>query len=219
MQISANNEIWKDIKGYEGYYQVSNFGRVKSIERDIPHGNRIIHLHSKILKNRYDAGGYIRISLCKNGVQKSFALHRLVAEHFIPNPNNLPQINHKDENKENNNVDNLEWCTPKYNTNYGTRTERASNTAKGKIFTIDQRQKISQALKGHKTSEETKNKISKALSKPVYQYDLNYNLIKIWKNAQEPKQLGLPYDPTCINKCCRGQLKTYKKFLWKRYPI
>ena len=219
MKNTTQNEIWKDIHGYEGYYQVSNLGRIKSMERDVLQGTRIVHLHSKILKYRYDAGGYIRIVLCKNGIQKNFSLHRLVAEHFIPNPNNLPQINHKDENKENNCVDNLEWCTPKYNTNYGTRTQRAANTSKGKTFTLEQRKKLSQARKGYVTSEETKNKISESLSNPVYQYDLNNKLIKKWRNIQEPKRSGMPYDPTCFSKCCLGKLKTYKGFIWKRYLI
>ena len=109
-------EIWKDKKDYEGHYQVSNFGRVKSIK----FGKEII---MNLIPN---SSGYLLVNLCKDGKVKKFTVHRLVAEAFIDNPYNLPQVNHRDENKLNNNVDNLEWCTNEYNINYGTRTERYS---------------------------------------------------------------------------------------------
>lgn len=111
-------EVWKDIPGYEGIYQISNFGRVKSLERYVRHcrgGNKIIK--EKILKPRVVAEGYLQISLCGN-IFKEELIHRLVAKAFIPNPDNLPQVNHKDENKQNNRVDNLEWCTRIYNQQY-----------------------------------------------------------------------------------------------------
>ena len=214
-----NNEIWKDIKGYEGYYQISSFGRVRGLDRYVKQGDRTIMLKSKILKPRYDSGKYLRVILTKNAIAKGFSIHRLVAQHFIPNPDNLPEVNHKDENKENNNVDNLEWCTSKYNTNYGTRTERASKTATGKIISDSTRKKLSEAMKRRKITDETRKKLSDSLSKPVYQYTLDMKLIKIWRNAQEPKRQGLPFDPTCINKCCRGLLKTYKKYIWRRNKL
>lgn len=110
-------EIWKDIKGYEGLYQVSNLGRVKSL------GNNK-RRKEKILKQVEDGGGYLFVLLCKNGKGKMFKVHRLVAQAFTPNPNNYPQVNHKDENKQNNCVWNLEWCDCKYNINYGTGIER-----------------------------------------------------------------------------------------------
>ena len=109
-------EIWKDKKDYEGHYQVSNFGRVKSIKFG----------KERILKPVTNSSGYLLVELYKNNIKKKYSVHRLVAEAFIPNPYNLPQVNHKDENKLNNNVDNLEWCTNEYNINYGTRTERYS---------------------------------------------------------------------------------------------
>ena len=109
-------EIWKDIKNYEGLYQVSNFGKVKSLPRKGTQTNT-----EKILKVSYTYNGYERVSLHKNNKDKRYLVHRLVAETFIPNPNNYPQVNHKDENKINNNVSNLEWCTPSYNINYGKR--------------------------------------------------------------------------------------------------
>ena len=117
-------EEWRDIKDYEGLYQISNLGRVKSLNY-----NRT--KKEKILKPR-NSQGYLHVTLVKNSKCKGFTVHRLVAMHFIENPNNYPEVNHKDENKQNNKVENLEWCTDKYNKNYGTRTQRASESRKGK---------------------------------------------------------------------------------------
>lgn len=113
-------EQWRDIPDYKGIYQVSNYGRIKSFERNGTKGG--------ILKPNKRQDGYLQVGLHKNGKGKTFAVHQLVALTFLKNPNNLPQINHKDENKENNHVDNLEWVTPKENVNYGTRNERDSKT-------------------------------------------------------------------------------------------
>lgn len=107
-----DKEIWKEIKDYEGLYQVSSFGKIKSLPR-----NTTIK-KIRILKPSIDKDGYYRVPLSKNGIIKNYFVHRLVAEAFIPNPNNYPVINHKDENKQNNNSNNLEFCTIKYNTNY-----------------------------------------------------------------------------------------------------
>ena len=108
-------EIWKDIEGYEGLYQISNKGRVKSLYKG----------SERILKPWINNVGYYYIALCNDSVSKKFSLHRLVAQAFIPNPDNLPEINHKDENKLNNSVENLEWIRHMDNCNYGTRNERA----------------------------------------------------------------------------------------------
>lgn len=125
-------EIWKDIQGYKGYYQVSNFGRVKSVAHKQPNSigrvrnypERIITLHKDNRKNK----GYLSACLSVNGEKVLKQVHRLVAIAFIANPNNLPQVNHKDEDVANNRVDNLEWCSAEYNLNYGQRNKRASDS-------------------------------------------------------------------------------------------
>lgn len=116
-------EIWKDIEEYEGLYQISNLGRVKSFPRKGTHTTK-----ERIIKFAKSNKGYLIAILKNNDVQKAFSVHRLVAKAFIPNPNNLPQVNHKDENKENNNVNNLEWCDNWYNSHYGTRLHRIAKT-------------------------------------------------------------------------------------------
>ena len=176
-------EILKTIKNYEGLYEVSNFGRVKSLER-IDNNNHLVK--EKILKNHKDKDGYLIVVLCKEGKQKTFKVHRLVAQAFIPNPNNYPQVNHKDENKENNFVyinedgtadlekSNLEWCTNEYNHNYGTRNKRMGETQKGNT-------------RG---------------SKPVIQIDKHTNeVINEWISASEAqRQLGI--QSSSISQCC-----------------
>ncbi len=120
-------EEWRDIKGYEGLYQVSNLGRVKSLKKKTfagINGGIYITRKERILNYSKDHKGYLRVNLCINKISKKYFVHRLVAGTFLDNPNNLPQVNHKDENKENNYVSNLEYCTQKYNVNYGSRTEK-----------------------------------------------------------------------------------------------
>ena len=117
------NEIWKDASGYEGLYQVSNRGRVRSIERRSFIGRKC---GGRMMKPGYNSRGYLVVSLHKNGKKKTKSVHRIVAETFLPNPNGLPQVNHRDEIKGNNNVENLEWCDAKYNINYGMRIEKLS---------------------------------------------------------------------------------------------
>lgn len=117
-------QCWKDIEGYEGLYQVSNTGKVRSL-------NYRRTGKTKVMKPSTDKDGYKCVNLRKNG-KRMYKVHRLVAITFIPNPNNWPQVNHKDEDKTNNAVWNLEWCTLEYNINYGTRTERMSINNIGK---------------------------------------------------------------------------------------
>jgi len=131
-------EVWKDITGYEGYYQVSTCGRVRSVDRWVPRTDgTMFHCRSKILKPLSNRGGgrrgqkkgrYLYVNLTRHHAYKSVFIHRLVAETFIPNPNPeiYTQCNHIDEDSYNNHVENLEWCTAKENVNHGTRNERAN---------------------------------------------------------------------------------------------
>ena len=117
------NEIWKDIEGWEGLYQVSNMGRVKSLPRVLMDSKGRRHpVGEKILKP-HDRKGYDSVTL-QDMRRETYSVHRLVALHFIPNPDNLPIVNHKDENPKNNRADNLEFCTISYNTRYGTGIQR-----------------------------------------------------------------------------------------------
>lgn len=123
-------EIWKPVLGYEGLYEVSSYGRVKSVDRYVKACYEKYRLHKgKVLSPAKDRYGYLSVVLSYNGKHKTITVHILVAQAFIPNPDDLPIINHKDEDKTNNRVENLEWCTAKYNMNYGTRNIRIKDTA------------------------------------------------------------------------------------------
>lgn len=155
-------EVWKDIRGYENLYQSSTFGRARSLDNYRKGRNGSLRFcKGKILKPSTDKDGYLLVGLCKNGKQKTYKVHRLVAEAFIPNPNNLPQVNHKDENKQNNFVSNLEWCSAKYNSNYGTAIQRSSE-----------------------------KKINGKKSKTVLQYTLDGQFVREWKSTAEAGRNG-----------------------------
>lgn len=130
------NEIWKDIPGYIGMYQVSNLGHIKSIKRSGTKGCIMVPELSK--------DGYLRISLSKNGNYRKFGIHRLVAIVFIPNPFNFPIINHKNEIKTDNNVNNLEWCNYSYNAKYGTAIEKNIKSKIKSVLCFEQDNLISE---------------------------------------------------------------------------
>lgn len=124
-----SEEIWKDIAGYEGKYQVSNFGRVKSLNYNRT-GNEQIRKPDKVC-------GYLRVGLWKDGKEDKQFIHRLVLEAFVPNLDNLPEVNHKDENPENNRLDNLEWISHKDNIKYGTRNERVAKKLSKPVLCVE----------------------------------------------------------------------------------
>lgn len=128
-------EIWKDIAGYEGLYQVSNLGNVRSLGRWRGNGKGVYFQEGQIIKPFKNKRGYQIVDLRKNG-RKNHYVHRLVAQSFIENPENLPCINHKDESKTNNRVDNLEWCSYVYNNNYGTRNKRMAESKSKKVIQL-----------------------------------------------------------------------------------
>ena len=181
-------EIWKAVDGYEGLYEVSNFGRVKGVDRVIINSDGVKRLwKGRVLRPAKGSNGYFFCNLCKNGKTENKCIHRLVAETFIPNPSNLPQVNHKDENKENNCVDNLEWCDSKYNNNYGSRNKR------------DAEKKLN----------------SPKLSKPVLQIDNEKGVIISEYPSTMEAERQLNIYSSAISKCCRGERKTAYGYKWR----
>ena len=130
----SDSEVWKDIVGYEGLYKVSDKGNIYSVERIGSQGNKWGGI---TLKPAITRTGYLQVQLYKNGIMERNYVHRIVAEAFITNPNNHPEINHIDEVKANNNVKNLEWCTKKYNINHGTRNERSAQANSKKVKAVN----------------------------------------------------------------------------------
>ena len=187
----SKKEIFKDIKGYEGLYQVSNLGNVKSLGNDKAKKERI-------LKTGKNIWGYLYVILRKNKKGKITYIHRLVANTFIPNVDNLPQVNHKDENKENNCADNLEWCNAKYNNTYGTAIQRRLANTDYKVI-----------------SEKQINDPNR--SKKVYQHTLDGKLINIWESINECKRNG--HSSGSVSACCRNSYlregnNVYKGYIW-----
>lgn len=121
MKLVPFMEEWKDVKGFERYYEISNKGNLRRKGK------------SNFIKFRKNKDGYYLVNLCADGIRKTMQIHRIVAETFIPNPNSYPCVNHKDEDKNNNSVSNLEWCTVEYNNNYGKR----ENNKKRKVAQMD----------------------------------------------------------------------------------
>lgn len=158
-------EVWKDVAGYEGYYMVSSLGRIKSL--------RFRHIkREKIMIPNLRPDGYMAIGLSKNGVTKTKTVHRLVASAFLENPNNLEMINHKDENRSNNAVSNLEWCSRSYNQLYSLSLHPERNTVFGDNF-----------KKGSKTSSFVVKGIAHKNFEPIIQSTKDGRFIKRYDNA------------------------------------
>lgn len=150
------NEEWKNIEGYEGLYQVSNLGRVKSL-------NYRQTGREQILKTRKNNCGYLFVSLYINNKERKFTVHRLVANVFIPNPNNYPCVNHKDEDTLNNNVTNLEHCTYKYNNNYGAHNQRMAESKSIPIYCLENNKFYKSAKQAGKELDLDSGNITKVL--------------------------------------------------------
>ena len=179
-------EIWKDIEGYEGLYQVSNLGRVRSLGRDLMRKSRygtmaLYHINGRVLKPLHSQGDYCYVHLFdKDGVSTNHKLHRLVAKAFVPNPDNLNEVNHIDENKDNNRADNLEWCKHADNCNYGTRNERS--------------------------------KVKR--SKPVQKLDADGNVVAEYPSVIEAQRVT-GTNRCNIRMCCNCKYKTAGGYRWK----
>ena len=136
--MEIQEEIWMPVNGYEGIYEISNLGNVKSLGRYVA-ANRggVRYVKEHLLSLARSKNGYYAVVLSMFGKRKMASVYRLVAESFIPNPNHYKEVNHKDENKHNNNVLNLEWCDRKYNANYGTGVERCARQKWKPVIMID----------------------------------------------------------------------------------
>lgn len=185
--IDMRSELyeWRPVVGYEGLYEVNNLGEVRSLDRTDIRTNSIRPLKGKILKP-IQIGDYLTVHLSKNGIKRHCRIHCLVAKAFLPNPDNLPQVNHKDEDKTNNRASNLEWCTSEYNVNYGTGIER-------------------------RVAMHRNNK----LSGKVYQYTLDGEFIREWPSVKEiSRTTGYSYG--YLIQVLSGKHKTAYGYKWLR---
>jgi hypothetical protein len=179
-------EIWKDVVGYEGLYEVSNFGNIYS------------HINKKILKNSKNDKGRYSVELFKNGKSKRLLVHRLVMIAFVPNPDNFPQVNHMDENPSNNMLNNLEWCTPKYNMNYG----EVAKTRHSKIDYSTEERKALARING------------KCANVPVLQKNKKGEILMKFDSIKDATK-HLKVNQSHIVECCKGQRKTSHGFMWE----
>jgi hypothetical protein len=188
-------EIWKDIEGYEQFYQISNQQRVKSLDRTvICKDGQIKPIKGRILKQRVDnrGKGYYIVTLCRRAIKVDFSIHRLVALAFIPNPDNLPEVNHIDGDTRNNDISNLEWCTHQQNClhAYKANLRQPPRAALGKFGSQN------------------------PLSKTVGQYTTDGKLVALYGGACEAARI-LGWSQGMISNACRGEVATYKSYIWK----
>lgn len=190
MNYITDKEIWKDVRNFEGYYEVSNLGGLRRKSRYITDKNGVTRFwKGKVLKLHENIDGYYRCILSKEGKVTHDSIHRLVAESFIDNPNNYPVINHKDEDPSNNCVENLEWCTIEYNNAYGTRIKRMKNNKQ-----FQQRH--------------AENRM------PVLKFSLQGELLEKFKSLKEAYKSSEEYSKSGVHHCCTGRLNTYKGYFW-----
>lgn len=243
----ATKEQWKPVVGYEGLYAVSSLGRVKSLDRIVPCKNgTTMTKRGRIIKPHTIGFGYQRLQLCRNNKGVKFLVHRLVAEAFLPNPNGFPIINHIDKNTSNNSVENIEWCTYKYNTTYDNASEkRAEKTRKAvRQYTLD-----GEFIAEYKSVTEASKATNIAMlsicacckKRKQYSHTKDY----IWRYADDTSKVKIVYDrrieqyslqgeylqtfktqsdaaraigvtPSSIRGCLCGKTKSSGGFMWKK---
>lgn len=191
-------EIWKDVVGYEGYYQISNKGNLRSVTRIIDHGiqGKLRKVNGKTKKLMQNRLGYKMVRLYKNGKGENFKIHRLVATAFIPNPNNLPEVNHIDCNPSNNIVENLEWVSHRDNMIHAGKNGRLAvpESAKSKL--------------GLKTKE--------LFSIPIMGINLKTGETQYFESITAAGRAG--FREGCISLCCQNKRKSHKGYNWVILP-
>lgn len=236
--MEIKEEIWKDIPGYEGYYQASTFGNIKSVERYIDRKGKRIHIKERILSPERTATGYLRVGLYKDGKQRLIRVHKLVAETFLENSKNYKSINHKDENPMNNNVENLEFCNHKYNNNYGSHGEKISKANGKPVMQFDLNGTFIKEFDSAKIAAIKTNcnsswivqcclgKIKKhkgflwkyknndTRNNAVYQFTKNGEFIGKYKNASEAEKYT-NVKAYSIRLCCKEMQNTAGGYIWK----
>lgn len=178
-------EVWKDVRGYEGLYEVSNFGNVRSLN----------WRNEGIVRNLYlkrHNRGYLQVELANGNKKQMFLVHRLVAQAFIPNPYALPQINHIDEDKHNNSADNLEWCTQSQNMKAFQKTHNGCRAVKPR----------------GNSKQSLRNKYK------IQQLTIDGKLVNTWDFAFEAKR-KFNYNTTSIWECCEGKRKSAYGYKWQ----
>lgn len=184
-------ELWQDINGYKGYYQISNYGNVRSLDRPVytiaGKGYRIVK--GKLIKGSVNNSGYKMVVLKKENKPKGLTIHRLVALHFIPNPNGFPDVNHKDENKFNNSFENLEWVSHEYNMNYGERAERSSRKLRN-----------TRLLSNNGRAVKIINLDTKEIFNTILEASIKYNIGR-----------------DSISQCCRNKSNSAGSYKWMYY--
>lgn len=199
-------EVWKDVKGYNGLYQVSNIGRVKSLKRNTA--------RERIMKLKETRDGYLNVNLCKQGNVATKKVHRLVAENFIPNPNNKYSVNHINGNKKDNRVENLEWATA---------TEQAKHAVKMSLWgwTDESKMKLKKTLRERGANQQRYNTHKKGHvfgTVKVIQKDDYGNTINIWDSMSDAsKELNIPVSH--IVRVCKGDRKHAKGYVWCYYNL